>query len=94
MPATRARLAPDSPRAISERELLLRLAEGPVSGDRLARELGLTRAAIWSRGVEISADDIRSVLLPLTTEATSPFQRSIALMSMWSGCLTPTFVVR
>lgn len=49
MPATRARLAPDSPRAISERELLLRLAEGPVSGDRLARELGLTRAAIWKR---------------------------------------------
>lgn len=33
----------------SERELLHRLAAGPVSGDVLARELGLTRAAIWKR---------------------------------------------
>lgn len=32
-----------------ERQLLLRLAQGPVSGDLLARETGLTRAAIWKR---------------------------------------------
>lgn len=32
-----------------ERQLLLRLAQGPVSGDLLAHETGLTRAAIWKR---------------------------------------------
>ncbi len=32
-----------------ERELLVRLAEGPVSGDVLARDAGLTRAAMWKR---------------------------------------------
>ncbi|WP_254775151.1 bifunctional biotin--[acetyl-CoA-carboxylase] ligase/biotin operon repressor BirA [Pseudoxanthomonas sp. GM95] len=32
-----------------ERQLLLRLAQGPVSGDLLAQETGLTRAAIWKR---------------------------------------------
>lgn len=32
-----------------ERGLLRRLAEGPVSGDMLAREAGLTRAAVWKR---------------------------------------------
>ncbi len=32
-----------------ERELVRRLAIGPVSGDVLARELGLTRAAVWKR---------------------------------------------
>ncbi len=35
--------------AAGERALLLRLAEGPVSGDVLASELGLTRAAVWKR---------------------------------------------
>ena len=35
--------------AAGERALLLRLAEGPVSGDVLAAELGLTRAAVWKR---------------------------------------------
>ncbi|KAF1711977.1 bifunctional biotin--[acetyl-CoA-carboxylase] synthetase/biotin operon repressor [Pseudoxanthomonas kalamensis DSM 18571] len=34
---------------IDERELLQRLAQGPVTGDALAREGGLTRAAIWKR---------------------------------------------
>src|SRR5690606_22968610 len=29
------------------RSLLVRLAEGPVSGDALAREAGQTRAAVW-----------------------------------------------
>lgn len=33
----------------SERTLLQRLAAGPVSGDLLAREAGLTRAAVWKR---------------------------------------------
>jgi BirA family biotin operon repressor/biotin-[acetyl-CoA-carboxylase] ligase len=32
-----------------ERSLLLRLTEGPVSGDVLAGEAGLTRAAVWKR---------------------------------------------
>lgn len=32
-----------------ERALLLRLAHGPVSGDVLAGEAGLTRAAVWKR---------------------------------------------
>ena len=30
-----------------ERALLQRLAAGPVGGDVLAREQGLTRAAVW-----------------------------------------------
>ncbi len=33
----------------SERALLQRLARGPVSGDVLAGEAGLTRAAVWKR---------------------------------------------
>lgn len=32
-----------------ERALLMRLANGPVSGDVLARDAGLTRAAVWKR---------------------------------------------
>ena len=58
-------------RAEAERALLLRLAEGPVSGDQLARELGLTRAAVWKRidalrqaGVEIDAQPGRGYALP------------------------------
>jgi len=35
--------------ATHERALLQRLATGPVSGDLLARESGLTRAAVWKR---------------------------------------------
>ena len=34
---------------VGERALLQRLAAGPVSGDVLAREAGLTRAAVWKR---------------------------------------------
>ena len=34
---------------IEERELLERLMAGPVSGDTLAREGGLSRAAVWKR---------------------------------------------
>ncbi len=33
----------------TERALLKRLADGPVSGDVLAREAGQTRAAVWKR---------------------------------------------
>lgn len=33
----------------AERELLRRLQAGPVSGDALARDAGLTRAAMWKR---------------------------------------------
>ena len=40
--------APDM-RGLDERALLARLIEGAVSGDALARETGLTRAAIWKR---------------------------------------------
>lgn len=47
---------------MNENELLRRLSAGPVSGDRLAREAGLTRAAVWKRiealraaGVEVEA---------------------------------------
>mgnify|MGYP000252226350 CR=1 FL=1 len=35
--------------AAGERALLQRLAAGAVSGDVLAREAGLTRAAVWKR---------------------------------------------
>lgn len=54
----------------SEREILQRLAIGPVSGDTLAREAGLTRAAMWKRiealreaGVEIDAQAGRGYAL-------------------------------
>jgi BirA family biotin operon repressor/biotin-[acetyl-CoA-carboxylase] ligase len=35
--------------AIDDRTLLRALADGPVSGDALARAAGLTRAAVWKR---------------------------------------------
>ncbi|HYM86199.1 MAG TPA: bifunctional biotin--[acetyl-CoA-carboxylase] ligase/biotin operon repressor BirA [Pseudoxanthomonas sp.] len=54
----------------SEREVLQRLIAGPVSGDVLAREAGLTRAAMWKRvealreaGVEIDAQPGRGYAL-------------------------------
>lgn len=34
---------------MDDRELLAKLAAGPLSGDALARELGHTRAAVWKR---------------------------------------------
>jgi BirA family biotin operon repressor/biotin-[acetyl-CoA-carboxylase] ligase len=47
---------------MDDRDLLARLAAGPASGDRLAREAGTSRAAIWKRiealraaGIAISA---------------------------------------
>lgn len=54
----------------SEREILQRLVAGPVSGDALARDAGLTRAAMWKRvralreaGVEIDAQAGRGYAL-------------------------------
>lgn len=63
MPPSSRRLSDCDPaRAEAERALLLRLSAGPVSGDQLARELGLTRAAVWKRidalrqaGVDVDA---------------------------------------
>lgn len=53
-----------------ERSLLDELRKGPVSGDVLARQAGLTRAAIWKRidalrsaGVEIDAEPGRGYAL-------------------------------
>ena len=53
-----------------EREVLQRLIEGPVSGDVLARDAGLTRAAMWKRiralregGVSIDAQAGRGYAL-------------------------------
>ena len=47
---------------LDDRELLVRLGAGEVSGDALAREAGITRAAVWKRiqalraaGVEVEA---------------------------------------
>ena len=58
-----------------ERELLQRLIEGPVSGDALARDAGLTRAAMWKRiealrdgGVRIDAQAGRGYALAETVE--------------------------
>lgn len=47
MPDAPAHVPSDA--ATAEKTLLLRLAAGPVSGDALAREAGLTRAAVWKR---------------------------------------------
>jgi BirA family biotin operon repressor/biotin-[acetyl-CoA-carboxylase] ligase len=55
---------------VTDRALLLRLGAGPASGAALARELGLTRAAIWKRvqnlrdaGIAIDADPARGYSL-------------------------------
>ncbi|PZU18872.1 MAG: bifunctional biotin--[acetyl-CoA-carboxylase] synthetase/biotin operon repressor, partial [Stenotrophomonas sp.] len=34
---------------MDDRQLLAKLGAGALSGDTLARELGLTRAAVWKR---------------------------------------------
>jgi BirA family biotin operon repressor/biotin-[acetyl-CoA-carboxylase] ligase len=55
---------------VDDRELLVRLGAGGVSGDALAREGGVTRAAVWKRiqalraaGVEIEAHPGRGYAL-------------------------------
>ena len=62
-----------------ERELLQRLIEGPVSGDALARDAGLTRAAMWKRiealrdgGVQIEARPGRGYALATPMELLDP----------------------
>lgn len=58
-----------------ERDLLLRLAQGPVSGDALARAIGQTRAAVWKRietlregGLRIDAQPGRGYALAMPVE--------------------------
>ncbi|MGY1520589.1 bifunctional biotin--[acetyl-CoA-carboxylase] ligase/biotin operon repressor BirA [Luteimonas sp. A482] len=45
--------------AAADRALLCRLGEGPVSGDVLAREAGLSRAAVWKRIEALRAAGVR-----------------------------------
>lgn len=45
----------------TERLLLQRVSIGPVSGDLLAREVGLTRAAVWKR-----IESLRDAGIPIT----------------------------
>jgi BirA family transcriptional regulator, biotin operon repressor / biotin---[acetyl-CoA-carboxylase] ligase len=63
----------------SERELLLRLAAGPATGDALAQGTGLTRAAVWKRiealrgaGVRIEAQPGRGYSLAAPLEVLEP----------------------
>ena len=49
---------------MDDRQLLARLAAGPVSGDALARETGVTRAAIWKR-----VHALREAGLPVDAQA-------------------------
>ena len=55
---------------MTDRVLLARLCEGPASGASLARELGITRSAVWKRieslrqaGVEVEAQPGRGYVL-------------------------------
>lgn len=49
---------------VSERDLLLRLGEGPVTGAQLAREAGQTRAAVWKRIEALRAHGVPIVATP------------------------------
>lgn len=49
---------------MNERDLLQALAEGPSSGDALARRFGLTRAAVWKR-----IESLRAAGVPIRAEA-------------------------
>lgn len=60
---------------MDDRDLLLRLGAGGLSGDALAREAGITRAAVWKRiralraaGVEIEARPGRGYALARTPD--------------------------
>ena len=60
IPDNRRHAAPGSAvTADADRALLDRLAAGPVSGDALAREAGLTRAAVWKRIEALRAAGVR-----------------------------------
>lgn len=71
---------------MSDRALLARLAQGPCSGAALARELGLTRAAVWKRiealradGVEIEARAGRGYALAAPVSLLDPGRIAAAL---------------
>ena len=58
------------PSPLHDRDLLLRLMAGPATGDALARQAGLTRAAVWKRiaalrsaGVDVRAQPGRGYVL-------------------------------
>ena len=57
-----------------ERELLRRLADGPVSGDALAREAGLTRAAVWKR-----IEQLRDAGMPIEAAPGRGYRLTLAL---------------
>jgi BirA family biotin operon repressor/biotin-[acetyl-CoA-carboxylase] ligase len=66
-------------RPMNERDLLIRLIQGPVSGTALAREAGLTRAALWKRidalrgaGVAIAAQPGRGYVLARPLQLLDP----------------------
>lgn len=70
----------------ADRALLQRLADGPVSGDALAREAGLTRAAVWKRieglreaGVSIDARAGRGYALATPVDLLDPAKILAAL---------------
>ncbi|WP_180321995.1 HTH domain-containing protein, partial [Xanthomonas perforans] len=48
-PAPSPRHAASPAAAVDDRALLVKLAGGRLSGDALARDAGLTRAAVWKR---------------------------------------------
>src|SRR5690606_19349579 len=67
------------PEPLSDRDLLERLRQGPVSGDALARAGGQTRAAVWKRiqalraaGVAIEARPGRGYALAQPLELLDP----------------------
>jgi BirA family biotin operon repressor/biotin-[acetyl-CoA-carboxylase] ligase len=67
------------PAPMNERELLIRLLQGPTSGAELARDCGQTRAALWKRidalrtaGVAIAAHPGRGYALQHPLELLDP----------------------
>jgi BirA family biotin operon repressor/biotin-[acetyl-CoA-carboxylase] ligase len=65
MPSTRpSRPVPLQDRALLERLLLERLSHGPVTGDALAAETGVTRAAVWKRMSNLRAAGVPIVARP------------------------------
>lgn len=70
MPARQPAETDPRPPPLHDRDLLLRLMAGPATGDALARQAGLTRAAVWKRiaalrsaGVDVRAQPGRGYVL-------------------------------
>lgn len=70
MPASHPAETDPRPLPLHDRDLLLRLMAGPATGDALARQAGLTRAAVWKRiaalrsaGIDVSAQPGRGYVL-------------------------------